>query len=81
MGPGSINAAADEIKRQKAGKVMIITDPGLVAAGIVERLDSLLSEGGLELARFDKVEPDPRYEIAVKRPGPPRRPGPTFWWA
>ena len=66
MGPGSINAAADEIKRQKAGKVMIITDPGLVAAGIVERLESLLSEGGLKLARFDKVEPDPRYEIAVE---------------
>lgn len=66
MGPGSLNLVSGEIKRLRAEKVMIITDPGLVATGIVERLEKLLSEGGLEVSRFDSVEPDPRYEIAVE---------------
>ncbi len=63
-GTGSFNRIADEVKRLGGSKVMIITDPGLVKAGIVGRLEELLNSAGTSFARFDSVEPDPRYEIA-----------------
>ena len=58
MGPGSLDSAADEMKRLGGKNVMIITDPGLVSTGIVERLEKLLSVGGLSTTRFDAVEPE-----------------------
>ena len=63
-GTGSFAGIADEVKRLGGSRVMIITDQGLVFAGIVGRLEEILSSGGLSVARFDEVEPDPRYEIA-----------------
>ncbi|MFZ5866059.1 MAG: iron-containing alcohol dehydrogenase [Thermodesulfobacteriota bacterium] len=66
MGPGSLDSAADELKRLGGEKVMIITDPGLVSTGIVERLEKLLSGAGFSTTRFDSVDPDPSYEIAAK---------------
>ena len=64
IGQGSLNQVGDEVKRLGCRKVMIITDPGLVQTGIVDRTESLLSDAGLSLSHFDGVEPDPRYEIA-----------------
>ncbi len=63
MGAGAINNIVQEIAALGGSKPMIVTDPGLVATGIIERLEELLSEGGLQCARFDKVEADPRYEL------------------
>ncbi len=63
MGPGSINKLPDEIRRLNCSKVLIITDPGLVKAGIAERVEDLLRAAGVAFGRFDKVEPDPRFEI------------------
>ncbi len=66
MGPGSLNLVGAEVKRLGCRNVMIITDPGLVQTGIVERLEKLLSDSGATFSRFDAVEADPRYEIASK---------------
>ena len=65
IGPGSIQGLGGEIKRLKATKVIIVTDPGLVSAGIVGRVEGILAEAGIPFAVFDKVEPDPRFEIAA----------------
>jgi alcohol dehydrogenase len=64
MGPGSFNQLPHEVKRLGRKKIMIITDPGLVRTGIVNRLEELLVGAGLAVYRFDGVEPDPPYEIA-----------------
>jgi alcohol dehydrogenase len=64
MGPGSADGVAAEVKRLGASKIMIITDPGLVKTGIVDRFGGLLKKAGFSLGRFDAVEPDPRYEVA-----------------
>lgn len=64
MGPGSLDRMSDEVKRMGARKVAIVTDPGLVRTGIVARLEELLSTTGVQVSRFDAVEPDPKYEIA-----------------
>lgn len=63
MGAGSIEGLADEIKAQGGKRPCIVTDPGLVECGIVERIESLLKTEGLHSVRFDQVEADPRYEI------------------
>ena len=43
---------------------MIITDPGIVATGMIARLSELLTQAGIAVALFDAVEPDPRLQLA-----------------
>ncbi len=64
MGPGALSQIVSEIERLNASRIMVITDPGLVKAGIIGKLEKLLDKGGIEFSRFDEVEPDPRIEIA-----------------
>lgn len=64
MGPGSLNQIADEVKRLNGERVMIVTDPNLVKAGIVGRVEELLNAAGISVKRFDNVEPDPPYQTA-----------------
>ncbi len=66
MGPGSLMRIQDEIKRLGGGPVIIITDPGIVAAGIAGRLEKILTDAGIAFARFDQVSPDPNLETAAK---------------
>lgn len=66
MGPGTLENIGAEVKRFGADKVMVVTDPGLAAAGIVDTLEKLLAAAGIAFSRFDQVEPDPSYETAVK---------------
>lgn len=63
MGAGSINTLDQEIKNLGGTNPMLITDPGLVATGIIDRIEKLLTKGGFAFIRFDKVEADPRFEI------------------
>jgi len=65
MGPGCIEQIAAEINRLDCSRIMIVTDPGLVAAGIAEKLENILRTTAIDFSRFDQVEPDPRLEIAL----------------
>lgn len=65
MGPGCIGQIGTEIKRLGCARVMIVTDPGIVAAGLAERLETILAQGGIAFSRFDEVAPDPNLEIAL----------------
>ncbi len=62
-GNGIIFSIIDEIKRLNGTKVLIVTDPGLVASGVVDKLEDILKKGGMPFSRYDKVEADPRYEL------------------
>lgn len=66
MGAGALKNIVPEIERQGCQKVFIVTDPGIVSAGIAGQLETLLKEGGIAFDCFDKVEPDPRVEIAIE---------------
>ena len=39
MGPGAIKQVGDEVKGLKAGKVMFVTDRGIVEAGLLCNLE------------------------------------------
>ena len=64
-GPGVLGKISDEINRMGCKNVMIVTDKGLVNAGIAGKLESLLQGSAINYAVFDGVEPDPRLETAV----------------
>jgi alcohol dehydrogenase len=50
------------------GRAFIVTDPGVVAAGVVARVAGILAEGGIEVGSFTDVEPNPRTTV-VDRAG------------
>ncbi len=63
MGIGAIAELPNAIKGVGSGKALIVTDPGLVQAGLCRRIEEVLTEAGLSYAVFSDVEPDPRLEI------------------
>jgi len=65
MGPGALNQLADEIGALKAKKVLIVTDQGLIEAGLVKRAQAVLEKADIKYAVFGDVEADPRYEIVA----------------
>jgi len=48
-----------EIGELADGRVLLVTDPGLVASGHVARLEALLAEHGTVCHRFDEVQENP----------------------
>lgn len=65
MGPGALKQLADEVNLLKAKKVLIVTDKGLIAAGVIEQATDVLRQANIQHAIFDGVEADPRYEIVA----------------
>lgn len=65
MGPGALTQLADEVSALKAKKVLIVTDKGLIAAGLIEQATDILQKARIQHAVFDGVEADPRYEIVT----------------
>lgn len=65
MGPGAIGQIAQEVLGLKAKKVLIVTDKGLIDAGLVKLAQESLEKSRIKYAIFDAVEPDPRYEISA----------------
>ena len=60
-GPGCVSTLAKEIDRLGGKRAVIITDKGLVAAGIVDQVK--MAAGNSCVGVFDGVEPDSGYDI------------------
>ncbi len=65
MGEGCLDQIAVEIQKLGCRTVFIVTDSGIVEAGIAGRLEKVLASADIAYHRYDKVEPDPRVEIAL----------------
>ena len=65
MGAGALNQLADEVRAQQANKVLMVTDQGLIEAGLVQRAQAVLEKSNIEFSVFADVEADPRYEIVA----------------
>ncbi|MBI5606973.1 MAG: iron-containing alcohol dehydrogenase [Deltaproteobacteria bacterium] len=63
MGPGSIDQIGPEVKALKGKKVLIVTDPGIIQAGLLDQVLPPLGKAGIAQALFDGVEPDPPIEV------------------
>jgi len=60
FGPGTVKTIGDETKAVGAKNVLVVTDKGVVGAGILDEVLPPLRNAGLEVTVFDKVEPNPR---------------------
>jgi alcohol dehydrogenase class IV len=54
FGVGALNGIGDLLKELNAGKVVVVTDKGIVSTGIIDRVQSLLDHAGVMADVFDK---------------------------
>ncbi|MDO7788182.1 iron-containing alcohol dehydrogenase [Desulforamulus aquiferis] len=66
FGPGSLYKLPKFIADFKVHKVMIVTDPGIVKAGILERISNVLAQAKINCVVFDQVESDPSTKTIEK---------------
>lgn len=65
-GFGSIDSLGEEIKRLRGNKVLVVTDPGIKASGLLDLLVKALDRFSLPYRIFGEVEPDPQIEVVAK---------------
>ena len=58
-GLGAIGSLADEVKSLGLKRPLLVTDPGCVRAGLLERAAAPLKAGNVEYVVFDRVAPNP----------------------
>lgn len=61
--PGAITCLADEVKALGARRPMLVTDKGLVAAGLVDEATKSLKAGNVDYVLFDGVIPNPPIKL------------------
>lgn len=59
FGAGSLGRLGDLARVTMGTRVMLITDPGMLATGIVDRALAILASAGLEVTLFSDVQADP----------------------
>lgn len=69
-GMGIVKALGEELRLLKAKKVMIITDKGLVNAGMVNKITDIIKEEGISFMIYDEIEANPKdynVELAAEK--------------
>ena len=59
FGPGCVERVGECARELPAQKVLLVTDPGIVAAGHAERVRRILEAAGVATAVFDRVKENP----------------------
>jgi alcohol dehydrogenase class IV len=66
FGNGSIKKLADHVKDLGGTKVLIVADPGVVQAGVVNHLTEPLQEAHIPFVIFSEIEADPEIGSVTK---------------
>lgn len=66
FGVGIVNRLGDYVKKLGGSKVLVVSDPGLVKAGITKKVETILEKAGYEYVTFTEVEPDPGCWVVEK---------------
>jgi alcohol dehydrogenase class IV len=59
FGPGALASLADHVRKNGGTRVLVVTDPGVVRAGIVAKVTANLEAAKIPCAVFDAVAPNP----------------------
>ncbi|MBI2192078.1 MAG: iron-containing alcohol dehydrogenase [Planctomycetes bacterium] len=62
FGPGSVEELPGQLKALQVRRPLLVTDRGLVKAGLAGHVQHLLALAGLQGPRFDEVDPNPTEE-------------------
>lgn len=63
FGVGSVRKLPDKLRALGGHKVMLVTDQGVAAAGILDKITAVLREASFDCAVFAEVKPDPSTEV------------------
>ena len=63
LAQGAMAQAGPEAAKLGAGKVLMVTDAGVVKAGLAETVQKSLSRAGLEVGVFDGILPEPPARV------------------
>jgi alcohol dehydrogenase class IV len=66
MGNGAISGLPAIIEHLKCKKALIVTDKGIVKAGLDRRIKEILKKNDITFESFEEVEPDPKIEIVFQ---------------
>ena len=64
FGQGSLERLPQELKQWNPHSILLVSDPGVLKAGITAKVETLLVGAGYRVTIFSEVEPDPRIETA-----------------
>jgi alcohol dehydrogenase len=66
FGQGSLAKLPGELEARGINKVLLASDRGLESAGMVKRVESILTDSGIRYSTFLDIEPNPSTETVVK---------------
>ncbi len=66
FGIDSVKQIGDECKKFNSKKVLIVTDKGIISAGLLDEIKNPLAASGIDMIVFDEVMPNPRAESAKR---------------
>jgi alcohol dehydrogenase class IV len=62
FGPGRSSEVAERLKARGVASVLVVTDEGIVGAGLADRVEAPLRAAGIAVARFADVKSNPTVE-------------------
>ena len=66
FGVGAVETVAQKAKEFGKSKVLIVTDKGVVGAGLLDKVLTPLEKAGVKTQIFDQIEPNPRDHTVLK---------------
>ncbi len=66
FGAGTVQDLGKTVKDFNGTKVLLVVDPGLVKAGLLERLTAPLEQEGIPFTVYDEIDPEPGLKLADK---------------
>src|SRR5262249_17786319 len=73
FGPGASQQLGEVVGRLRVRRLLVVTDPALLRAGLLEQIHVPLSESGCVLEVFSEGEPEPSLATAAACIGAARR--------
>ena len=65
FGPGLLARLGELVRGQMISRIMLVTDPGMLKTGIVERALTALKDAGVEVILFSDVAADPPEAVVL----------------
>ncbi|MBE0478683.1 iron-containing alcohol dehydrogenase [Candidatus Aerophobetes bacterium] len=63
FGEGAVEEIGYEVRKLNGSKALIVTDAGIVEAGICNKVETILRDSGVEVDAWTKVEPEPSIDV------------------
>ena len=63
FGPGKLGELGPLVAEKGHRKAFLVCDPGIIAAGILDKVRASLAAAGVDSVIYDKVNPEPSHRV------------------